>query len=98
MIIRRGEKSDLPSVFKLIQELAEFEKAPREVTNTVKDMESDGFGESPLFGLFVAEEDGAIIGMALYFTKYSTWKGKGIYLDDLIVTEKHRGRGIGRML
>ena len=98
IIIRKGLKSDLPAVLKLINELALFEKAPDAVTNTLEEMEIDGFGENPLFGLFVAEENKVIIGMAIYFTKYSTWKGKGIYLDDLIVTESHRGKGIGKKL
>jgi GNAT superfamily N-acetyltransferase len=96
--IRKGEKSDLPAVLALIRELALFEKAPDEVTNTVEDMEIDGFGERPAFEFYVAEIENEIAGLALYFIKYSTWKGKGIYLDDLIVTEKHRGKGIGKKL
>lgn len=98
MTIRKGTKSDLPGVFKLINELALFEKAPEEVTNTIADMERDGFGEKPIFEFHVAEENGVIVGMALYFIKYSTWKGKGLYLDDLIVTEKMRGKGTGQKL
>jgi len=98
LIIRRGKKEDLPSVLILVKELAEFEKAPGEVTNTLRDMETDGFGDQPVFRFFVAEADGIICGIALYFIKYSTWKGKGLYLDDLIVTEKMRGNGIGKKL
>src|SRR4051812_33569338 len=97
-VIRKGTKQDLPALLQLIYELAEFEKAPDAVTNTVADMEKDGFGDKPVFEFYVAELDGVIVGVALYFTKYSTWKGKGLYLDDLIVTEKHRGKGIGKML
>jgi GNAT superfamily N-acetyltransferase len=96
--IRRGEKKDLPHVLALIYELAEFEKAPDAVTNTVEDMERDGFGDKPVFGFHVAEVEGKIIGIAIYFVKYTTWKGKGLYLDDLIVTEKYRGKGIGKKL
>ena len=87
MNIRKGTKADLPGVFLLINELALFEKAPEAVTNTIAMMENDGFGENPVFGFHVAEVDSEIVGMALYFVKYSTWKGRGLYLDDLIVTE-----------
>jgi len=97
-IVRKGRKEDLPQVLELIKELALYEKAPQEVTNTVYDMEQDGFGEKPVFGLFVAEEDDKIIGIAIYYTKYSTWKGKCIYLDDIVITEKHRCKGIGGKL
>ena len=93
IIIRKGEKKDLAGVLALIHELAEFEKAPDAVTNTVADMERDGFGQTPVFGFHVAEDDGKIVGIALYFVKYSTWKGKGFYLDDIVVTEKYRKIG-----
>ena len=96
--IRKGEKKDLPGVLALVHELAEFEKAPDAVTNTVADMEMDGFGERPVFGFHVAEDNGRIVGMALYFVKYSTWKGRGFYLDDIVVTEKYRSKGIGKRL
>ena len=96
--VRKGTPKDLPDVLRLIKELAEFEKAPLEVTNTVKAMESDLFGEKPLAGFHVAELKNEIVGIAVYFIKYSTWKGKGLYLDDLIVTESHRGKGIGQKL
>lgn len=98
MIIRKGTKSDLPGIFRLINELALFEKAPEAVTNTISLMEADGFGENPVFGFHVAETNSEIVGMALYFVKYSTWKGRGLYLDDLIVTERMRGKGIGKKL
>ena len=98
IVIRKGTKQDLPALLQLIYELAEFEKAPDAVTNTVADMEKDGFGDKPVFEFHVAELNGEIVGVALYFVKYSTWKGKGLYLDDLIVTEKHRGKGIGKLL
>jgi GNAT superfamily N-acetyltransferase len=97
-IIREGRREDIQQAYELIRELALFEKAPQEVTNTAEQMERDGFGTNPAFSFLVATMKGKIIGMALYFVKYSTWKGKGLYLDDLIVTEKMRGQGIGRML
>jgi GNAT superfamily N-acetyltransferase len=97
-IIRKGVKEDLPAVLRLVNELAEFEKAPDAVTNSVKAMERDGFGEYPVFSFHVAELENEIVGMAVYFVKYSTWKGKGLYLDDLVVSEKYRGKGIGKKL
>ena len=96
--IRAGVKSDLPQIHDLIKELALFEKAPEQVITTVETMERDGFGNTPLFNFIVAEVTGKIVGMALYFVKYSTWRGKGLYLDDLIVTESYRGKGIGNQL
>jgi GNAT superfamily N-acetyltransferase len=98
IIIRKGEKKDLPGVLALIHELAVFEQAPDAVTNTVADMERDGFSEHPVFRFHVAENDGKIVGIAVYFVKYSTWKGKGFYLDDIVVTEKFRSQGIGKKL
>jgi GNAT superfamily N-acetyltransferase len=90
---------DLPQVHALIQELAEYEKAPQEVTNTVEDMRWDGFGENPIFKFFVAESEAdGIVGIALYYMAYSTWKGKMLFLEDLIVTERYRRSGIGKML
>src|ERR1043165_5301122 len=98
VIIRNGSKNDLPGVLRLIKELAEFEKAPDAVTNSVGDMEKEGFGSQPSFRFHVAELNREIVGIAIYYIKYSTWKGKGLYLDDLIVTEKLRGKGIGKKL
>jgi GNAT superfamily N-acetyltransferase len=97
-IIRKGTKQDLPALLQLIYELADYEKAPDAVTNTVEDMERDGFGAQPAFEFYVAEVDAVVVGVALYFLKYSTWKGIGLYLDDLIVTETYRGKGIGKLL
>nr|WP_233150313.1 GNAT family N-acetyltransferase [Pontibacter sp. BT310] len=88
----------MPQVLQLIQELAEYEKAPNEVTNTLEDMQRDGFGERPIFEFFVAEDQEAIVGIALYYTAYSTWKGRTIYLEDLVVTERLRRSGIGKKL
>ncbi len=96
--IRKGKKGDLPRVLELVVELATFERAPEQVINTVAQMEKDGFGESPVFGFFVAENDKGIVGLALYYWRYSTWKGKRIWLEDIIVTERERGQGIGKLL
>ena len=96
--VRKATESDMPAVLGLIKELATYEKAPQEVTNTVADMLQDGFGPDPVFYCQVAESEDTIAGMAIYFIKYSTWKGKGIYLDDIVVTEKFRRHGIGAQL
>ena len=98
MNIRQGTKQDLPQVLALIQELADYEKAAHEVTNTLAMMEEDGFGENPIFDFIVAEEGDKIVGISLYYFRYSTWKGKCLYLEDLIVTERLRGKGIGKLL
>ncbi len=98
VIIRKGVREDVPVMFELIKELALYEKAPDEVTNTVEQMYIDGFGENPIFGSIVAEYEGEVVGMALYYYRYSTWKGKRLYLEDLIVSEKMRGKGMGEKL
>lgn len=98
VVVRKGNIDDLPQVHALIVELAEFERAPLEVTNTLEDMERDGFGENPIYKIFVAESAEGIVGIALYYIAYSTWKGRTIYLEDLVVTEKMRRAGIGRKL
>ncbi len=96
--IRKGLKTDLPQVLGLIQELAAYEKAPLEVAVTISEMERDGFGENPVFRFFVAETGEKIVGISLYYIKYSTWKGKCVFLEDIIVTESHRKFGIGKQL
>jgi GNAT superfamily N-acetyltransferase len=96
--IRKGELKDVPAVFELIVELAEYEKAPDEVTNTIEQMRKDGFGQHPVYGLFVAEKKGKIIGISLFYYRYSTWKGKRLYLEDIVVTEEERGQGVGKLL
>ncbi|WP_297338043.1 GNAT family N-acetyltransferase [Algoriphagus sp.] len=98
--IRAGKIEDLPRVLELIKELALYEKAPEQVTNTLEMMEKDGFGEHPVFGLFVCEknENQEIIGIAIYYYRYSTWKGKRMYLEDIVVTESERGNGAGKLL
>ena len=96
--IRRAEKKDCPRMLELIKELAEYERAPNEVTVSPDHFEESGFGKNPVWWAFVAEEDGFIQGFALYYVRYSTWKGQAMYLEDIIVTEKMRGKQIGRML
>ncbi len=96
--VRKGKREDLPRVLELIKELAEFERAAHEVSNTVSKMEEDGFGANPVYGFFVAEDEGLIQGLSLYYYRYSTWKGKRLYLEDIVVTESQRGKGIGKML
>ena len=99
MIIRKGTKEDLKAAFELIMELAIYEKAPEQVENTIERMAEDGFGENSIFEFFVSEEEnGFISGMALYYYRYSTWKGRSLYLEDLVVRETERGRGLGKLL
>jgi GNAT superfamily N-acetyltransferase len=95
MIIRKGISQDMPTVLALIKELAVFEKEPDAVIVSVDDLIRDGFAENPLFHTFVAEVENKIIGIALYYYRYSTWKGKTIHLEDLIVKENKRGTGAG---
>jgi GNAT superfamily N-acetyltransferase len=95
MIIRKGEINDMPEVLVLIRDLAAFEKEPDAVEITVADLERDGFGPKPLFHTFIAEVNNKIVGMALYYYRYSTWKGRTIHLEDLIVKEPMRGAGVG---
>ena len=96
--IRKGTPADVEPALLLIKELAAFEKAPEQVINTVEQMLIDGYGEKPIFDLLVAEADQKIAGIAIYFIKYSTWKGKCLYLDDIVVQESLRGKGIGKHL
>ena len=97
-MIREVRKEDLPAALGLVRELAEYENAPQEVTNTVEAMTEDGFGKKPVFGFFVAEEGELIVGISIYYYRYSTWKGKRLYLEDIVVTESKRGTGIGKQL
>ena len=96
--IRPGLKSDLPKVLELINELAIFEKAPELVTITLEQLETDGFEGIPLFHFLVAESNHKVVGMAFYYFRYSTWKGKILYLEDFVVKQEHRSKGIGKML
>lgn len=88
----------MPAVLELIKELAEFEKEPDAVVTTVEILEEEGFGENPLFHVFVAEVEGKIEGMALVYYRFSTWKGRTLHLEDLIVREEKRGTGLGNAL
>jgi GNAT superfamily N-acetyltransferase len=96
--IRRAIKEDCPRLLELIRELAVYEKAPDQVTVTLEHFTESGFGKNPVWWTFVAEEEGLILGFALYYIRYSTWKGQAMYLEDILVTEKARGRGIGALL
>lgn len=98
MNIRKGKEEDLPRLLELIVELAIYEKAEDQVTNTIARMREEGFGPSAVFGFFVVEIDYEIVGAAVYYWRYSTWKGKRLYLEDLIVTEALRGKGAGKIL
>jgi L-amino acid N-acyltransferase YncA len=111
--IRRAVKEDCPRLLELVHELAEYEKAPQEVTVTLEHFTESGFGKNPVWWAFVAtthfteadfpspserELEGEVIGFALYYIRYSTWKGQAIYLEDILVTQKMRGKGIGKLL
>lgn len=96
--IRRALKEDCPRLLELIRELAEYEKAPQEVTVSQQHFEESGFGENPVWWAFVAETEGVVCAFALYYIRYSTWKGQRLYLEDLYVDPRLRGRGIGAML
>lgn len=96
--IRRAVKEDCPRLLELIYELAVIEKAPKAVSVTLKHFEESGFGENPVYWTFVAEADGIVQGFALYYIRYSTWKGQRMYLEDILVTEKMRGKGLGTLL
>jgi GNAT superfamily N-acetyltransferase len=96
--IRNAVASDVPSILGLIKELADFEKAANQVEVTENELLKDGFGDAPSFFCLVATHQNRTVGMALFFFKYSTWKGKTLYLDDIIVTNDFRRRGIGQKL
>jgi GNAT superfamily N-acetyltransferase len=96
--IRRAEREDCARILELVKELAEYERAPQEVTVSLDHFEESGFGPNPVWWAFVAELDGRVEGFALYYIRFSTWKGQRMYLEDFLVTEKLRGKGIGKLL
>lgn len=103
--VRKAIKEDCPRLLELVKELALYERAPQEVTVTAEHFEESGFGSNPVWWAFVAEAPspsgegrGEILGFALYYIRYSTWKGQAMYLEDILVTEAARGKGIGKLL
>ncbi|MCC6288446.1 MAG: GNAT family N-acetyltransferase [Chitinophagaceae bacterium] len=96
--IRKAVKEDCSALLELVKELALYERAPQEVTVTMQHFEESGFGKNPVWWAFVAEVDKVIVGFALYYIRYSTWKGQAMYLEDILVTNDMRGKGIGNLL
>ena len=98
IVIRKAAAEDCPRLLELVKELALYEKAPQEVTVALDHFTDSGFGANPVWWAFVAEADGKVEGFAMYYVRFSTWKGQRMYLEDLIVTEKMRGKGLGKLL
>jgi len=96
--LRVAQKEDCPRLIELVNELALFEKAPEEVTVSLQEFEDSGFGNNQVWKAFVAVDNDVIIGFALYYIRFSTWKGRRVYLEDFIVTEEYRGKGVGKLL
>ncbi len=96
--IRKATKNDMSSVLKLINDLAIFENEAEAVEVSVSDLMRDGFGDHPVFNCFVAQFNDEVVGMALVYQRYSTWKGKALHLEDLVVSESMRGKGVGSLL
>ncbi len=98
LVVRPAVKEDCARLMELVRELALFEKAPEQVTVSLEHFQESGFGPAPVWWAFVAEENGVILGFALYYIRYSTWKGQRMYLEDILVTQEARGKGIGTLL
>jgi ribosomal protein S18 acetylase RimI-like enzyme len=98
IVIRTAVREDCPRMLELVHELAVYEKAPDDVTVTLPHFEESGFGEKPVWWALVACAGQEVVGFALYYIRYSTWKGQRMYLEDLLITEQWRGKGIGAML
>jgi len=98
IIIRKGVKEDLQDILNLIKELADYEGALEEVTITTEILEKDGFGQHPWYWFIVAEENNKIIGLSFYWIRYSTWKGKFLFLEDFVIKEEFRRSGVGSKL
>lgn len=96
--IREAQVEDCEAIMQLVHELALYEKAPNEVTVSIEEFRDAGFGDHPVWGAFLAESNNQLVGVSLYYIRYSTWKGRRLYLEDLIVHEPYRGYGIGKML
>jgi len=96
--LRKAESFDIPLIFSLVKELALFERAPEEVTATIADYEIKGFSEKPLFDAFILFENDQLVGFALWYFRFSTWKGKRLYLEDLFVKSEFRSKGYGKLL
>ncbi len=97
-VIRKATAADCPQMLELVRELAIYEQAPDEVTVSLAEFIDAGFGDAPVWEAFVAEMDGYIVGISLFYIRYSTWKGRRLYLEDIVVTETMRGNGIGKLL
>lgn len=98
IVIRKAEEKDCKQILNLVKELAVYEKAPNEVVVTIDEFTKSGFGEKPVWWALLAEENETIIGFALYYIRFSTWKGERMYLEDFVVTENCRGKGVGKIL
>lgn len=98
IITRKAKREDCERIMELVKELAKYERAAKEVTVTLEHFTESGFGKKPVWWAFVVEVDGVVQGFALYYIRFSTWKGQRLYLEDFVVTENMRGKGLGKLL
>ncbi len=96
--IREATEKDCEFILQMIHDLAEYEKAPEEVEITAEQLKKDGFSNNPLYKALITEIDDKPVGMALYYNRYSTWKGRNLYLEDFYVMPEYRGHGLGIMM